>query len=100
MFKLDEWDFFLLFGAFFYQVTYLFVSYLITWSSISLLALLAAVLLKFFFFFLFHPRDYQKLSLCAAFSNTFDNLWKSRGAYSQWRLVYKITVRWGTQVVR
>jgi len=28
-------------------------------------------------FFLFHPRDYYKLSLCVTFGNTFDNLWKS-----------------------
>jgi len=27
------------------------------------------------FFFLFHPRDYYKLSLCVTFANTFDNLW-------------------------
>jgi len=25
-------------------------------------------------FFLFNPRNYYKLSLCATFSNTFDNL--------------------------
>jgi len=25
-------------------------------------------------FFLFHARDYYKLSLCVTFSNTFDNL--------------------------
>jgi len=28
------------------------------------------------FCFLFHPRDYYKLSLGVTFSNTFDNLWK------------------------
>jgi len=28
----------------------------------------------FFLFFLFHPRDYYKLSLCVTFSDTFDNL--------------------------
>jgi len=27
-------------------------------------------------FFLFHPRDYYKLSFCITFSNTFGNLWK------------------------
>jgi len=41
-------------------------------------------------FFSFHPRDYHKLSLCLTFSNTFDNLWKSRRAYSQWRMLYKL----------
>jgi len=28
-------------------------------------------------FFLFHSRDYYKLSLCVIFSNIFDNLWQS-----------------------
>jgi len=36
--------------------------------------------------FLFHPRNYYKLSLCVTFSNTFDNLWKSWRAYAQWRM--------------
>jgi len=43
-----------------------------------------------FIFSLFHPRNYYKLSLCAAFNNTFDNLWKSWRAYAQWRLLYKV----------
>jgi len=40
--------------------------------------------------FLFHPRYYYKLSLCAPFSNTFDNSWKSWKAYAQWRMLYKL----------
>jgi len=42
------------------------------------------------FFFLFHPRNYYKLSLCVIFSNTFDNFWKSQRAYAQWRMLYKL----------
>jgi len=34
-------------------------------------------LCSIFIFFLFHPRNYYKLSLCVTFNNTFDNLWKS-----------------------
>jgi len=41
-------------------------------------------------FFLFYSRDYYKLSLCVTFSDTFDNLWKSRRAYTQWRVFYKL----------
>jgi len=44
-------------------------------------------------FFLFHPKNYYKLSLCVTFSNTFDNLCNSWRIYAQWRLFYKIIKR-------
>jgi len=43
-----------------------------------------------FFFCLLHPKKYYKLSLRVTFSNTFENLYKSCGAYAQWRILYKL----------
>jgi len=45
---------------------------------------------KCLYFFLFHPKDYYNLSFCTTFSNTFGNLWESRRAYAQWRILCKL----------
>jgi len=41
-------------------------------------------------FFLFHPRDYYKLSFIVTFNDTFGNLWKLWRVYAQWRMLYKL----------
>jgi len=66
------------------------------WLSCILLFLSSVLVSSDFFlnpliFFLFHPKNYYKLSLCVTFSNTLDNLWKS-GTYGTWRSCCRVSL--------